>query len=68
MLKINNQNINYTNNMISQQNQTIYKTTINDFEIISELGKGSFGYVYKVRRHSDYKIYALKKVPFSKNF
>ncbi len=66
MLKINNQNINYTNNMISQQNQTIYKTTINDFEIISELGKGSFGYVYKVRRHSDYKIYALKKVSFSK--
>lgn len=66
MLKINNQNINYTNNMISQQNQTIYKTTINDFEIISELGKGSFGYVYKVRRYSDYKIYALKKVSFSK--
>ena len=36
MLKINNQNINYTNNMISQQNQTIYKTTINDFEIIQK--------------------------------
>ena len=65
MLKINNQNINYTNNMISQQNQIISKTTINDFEIISELGKGSFGFVYKVRRRSDYKIYALKKVSFS---
>lgn len=63
MLKINNQNINCTNNMI---NQTISKTTINDFEILSELGKGSFGFVYKVRRKSDYKIYALKKVSFSK--
>ena len=33
-----------------------------DFEIISKLGTGSFSYVYKVRRRSDNTIYAMKKV------
>ena len=37
-------------------------SSINDFEILNELGKGSFGLVYKVRRKNDNEIYALKKV------
>ena len=52
--------------MNNQINQEFSKSTMADFEIISELGKGSFGYVYKVRRRTDSKIYALKKVAFSK--
>lgn len=38
------------------------KTTIDDFEILQSLGKGVYSTVYKVRRLSDYWIYALKKV------
>ena len=33
-----------------------------EFEIIKELGKGSFGSVYKVKRKVDNEIYALKMV------
>ena len=40
-------------------------SSLSDFEILSQLGKGSFGFVYKVRRKSDNIIYALKKVSFS---
>jgi NIMA (never in mitosis gene a)-related kinase len=43
-----------------------YKMSINDFEFLGELGKGSFGLVYKVRRKQDNNIYALKKVEISK--
>lgn len=39
--------------------------TIKDFEIISKLGEGSFSMVYKVRRISDDKLYAMKKVKMS---
>lgn len=38
------------------------KTTVDDFEIFESLGKGVYSTVYKVRRLSDYWIYALKKV------
>lgn len=38
------------------------KTTMEDFEILTSLGKGVYSTVYKVRRLSDYCIYALKKV------
>ena len=37
-----------------------------DFEKIKELGKGSFGSVYLVRRKEDHKIYALKSVYIEK--
>lgn len=37
-------------------------TTAKDFVILSDLGKGSYSSVYKVKRISDGKEYALKKV------
>ena len=39
---------------------------ISDFEKVKELGKGSFGSVYLVRRKEDNKIYALKSVYLEK--
>ena len=38
---------------------------MNNFQILSKLGSGSFGRVYKVKRYSDNQIYALKKIPLS---
>ena len=37
-----------------------------DFEILSKLGDGSYSIVYKVRRKTDNNIYALKKVKLQK--
>lgn len=37
-----------------------------DFEVVSKLGHGSFGVVYKVRKKSDQKIYVLKVIDTSK--
>ncbi len=36
--------------------------SIKDFEILSVLGKGAYGSVYKVKRFTDNKIYAMKKI------
>lgn len=36
--------------------------SIDDFENLSLLGDGAYSTVYKVKRKSDGKIYALKKV------
>lgn len=35
---------------------------IRDFQILSKIGEGSYSSVYKVRRLTDNKTYALKKV------
>lgn len=37
-------------------------TSIRDFVPLSKLGEGSFSTVYKVKRQSDQKVYALKKI------
>jgi NIMA (never in mitosis gene a)-related kinase len=39
---------------------------MHDFEVLDSLGKGVYSTVYKVRRLSDYCIYALKKVQLGK--
>ena len=38
------------------------KTSIEDFQIITKLGEGSYSSVYKVVRKSDNLVYSLKKV------
>ena len=40
--------------------------SLSNFVNFSELGKGSFSTVYKVRRISDGRIYALKKIELLK--
>jgi NIMA (never in mitosis gene a)-related kinase len=36
--------------------------TLNNFSILSELGKGSYGVVYKVKSNLDNNLYVLKKI------
>ena len=40
--------------------------TTSDFEVISLLGRGTFGIVRKVRCKLDGKIYAIKSIPLQK--
>ena len=40
--------------------QYIKEMSIDDFEFLSVLGKGSYSWVYKVRRNDNNKVYALK--------
>ena len=37
-------------------------STLKDFSILAKLGEGSYSNVFKVKRISDGKVYALKKV------
>lgn len=38
------------------------QSNMNDFSIIKKLGEGAFGQVFLVRRKTDLKEYALKKI------
>ena len=38
---------------------------LSDFEILQVLGKGTFGFVAKVKSKIDLKIYAMKRVDLS---
>ena len=40
--------------------------SIHDFEILRELGTGSFGKVHLVKRISDQTKYAMKSVPMNR--
>lgn len=42
-------------------------SSMKDFVVIKQVGKGSYGVVYKVRRKSDNRIYAIKTICLSKN-
>ncbi|CAD8091437.1 unnamed protein product [Paramecium primaurelia] len=44
----------------SQQEQARKKLSVDDFEMLNQLGKGAFGKVYKVKKKDNNKIYALK--------
>ena len=39
--------------------------TLGDYEILQTLGKGSFGFVAKVKSRRDHKLYALKMIDFT---
>ena len=40
--------------------------SLKDYEILSKIGEGAYSIVFKVKRNSDKKIYALKKVKLNK--
>lgn len=42
-----------------------FATTLDDFEILNKIGKGSFGTVYKIKRKADNNIYVLKQIGIS---
>lgn len=41
------------------------QSSLSEYQIISELGKGSFGIVYKVKRKSDGVVFVLKQINIS---
>lgn len=45
--------------------ETISPSSLRDFEVIKQIGKGSYGTVFKVRRRSDNTIYAMKTINIS---
>ena len=63
MESISNQNIFNQNQRILNEGELV-GNCLDDFEILSILGGGSFGRVYKVKSKKNNKIYALKKIQF----
>ena len=52
-----------SNNLIfPERNSKYIGNKLNDFEILIELGRGSFGIVFKVLSKIDNNIYAMKKL------
>ena len=47
-------------------NETMSYSTLKDFEIMKQIGKGAFGTVYKVKRKRDGEVYAMKSINISK--
>lgn len=45
--------------------ETLSPSTINDFDVLKQVGKGAYGTVFKVRRRSDKKVYAMKTINIS---
>jgi serine/threonine protein kinase len=38
------------------------RSSVSDFELLSKIGEGTFGQVYKARRLEDGRIYVIKRV------
>ena len=57
------------NHIISGQdlnnNEKSIGNNLEDFEILQTLGKGSYGFVAKVKSKIDQKLYAMKMIDFS---
>ena len=41
-------------------------TSMNDFEVLTKLGEGAFGTVYKIKRKDTQMFYAMKKIKMIK--
>lgn len=41
-------------------------SSLKDFKILKQIGKGSYGVVYKAKRREDGLIYAIKTISLSK--
>ena len=47
---------------VSGSDDNVPGSSLSDFELVSELGRGTYGVVHKVRSKKDGKIYCLKRV------
>jgi serine/threonine protein kinase len=45
-----------------KKNKSSYGSAMTDFQVIKEIGRGSYGTVYKVQSQIDNRSYALKKI------
>lgn len=45
--------------------EMILTKLLEDYEIVKKIGKGSYGWVYKVKRKSDNEIFAMKTLEIS---
>lgn len=48
--------------MKDEENENKVSTRMSDFLVMEKIGDGAYSEVYKVKRLSDNKVYALKKV------